>query len=318
MTIVEERKQFGFSRKVYESAKLTFHGVEGFDVYNTSIPFRWNGQHYLFGRVERRGEWARSWVRLFTETGKDDWSIVPDSMIYQLEDPFVSFIGNILVLGGTHVRIIHGDNITFNCYFYRGADINDMYYFATGPDNMKDARLVQMTGNRIGVFSRPRDEETHKKYGSGAMIGFTIIDSLDELTGDVIEGAAYIEGIFDKDEWGACNQAYQLDSGLIGIIGHKAYCSKTADGQPLQTYLNISMVFDPVLQKAENVKVIGTRVCYPAGDAKRPQLADCAFTSGIVMREDGRVDLYSGIGDCAEGRIVIDYPFEGYGRIVVF
>ena len=48
---------------------------------------------------------------------------------------------------------------------------------------------------------------------------------------------------------------------------------------------------------------------------KVPTLKDCAFTSGIVMRKDGKADLYSGIGDCQEGRIVIDYPFAGYGRI---
>ena len=41
-----------------------------------------------------------------------------------------------------------------------------------------------------------------------------------------------------------------------------------------------------------------------------------AFTSGIVMREDGKADLYSGLGDAAQGRVVIDYPFAGYGKIV--
>ena len=45
-------------------------------------------------------------------------------------------------------------------------------------------------------------------------------------------------------------------------------------------------------------------------------LDDTAFTSGIVMREDGKVDLYSGLSDALEGRCVIDYPFEGYGKIV--
>ena len=34
------------------------------------------------------------------------------------------------------------------------------------------------------------------------------------------------------------------------------------------------------------------------------------------MRDDGKVDLYGGMGDRAEGRITIDYPFEGYGKIV--
>ena len=35
------------------------------------------------------------------------------------------------------------------------------------------------------------------------------------------------------------------------------------------------------------------------------------FSSGIRLREDGRADLYSGIGDTAEGRIVIEDPFGG-------
>lgn len=34
------------------------------------------------------------------------------------------------------------------------------------------------------------------------------------------------------------------------------------------------------------------------------------------MRGDGKVDLYSGLSDALEGRITIDYPFEGYGKIV--
>ncbi len=41
----------------------------------------------------------------------------------------------------------------------------------------------------------------------------------------------------------------------------------------------------------------------------RPDLADCAFTGGIVMRADGKADLDSGLGDMTEGRITIDAPF---------
>ena len=41
----------------------------------------------------------------------------------------------------------------------------------------------------------------------------------------------------------------------------------------------------------------------------RPDLRDCAFTTGIVMRPDGRAELYSGLGDVTEGRVTIDAPF---------
>lgn len=316
MNLIDQRKQFEAGRRLTESVKLTFHRVDGFDVYNSSIPFDWQGQTYLFGRVERRAEWARSWVRLFTQTGRDDWTLVPGSMIYQLEDPYICKIGRELVLGGTHVRYKQGQIDTYYGYFYRGSDLDDLVYFTTGPYFMKDIRLVQLAGGRIGVFSRPRNAEIQKKFGSESQIGFSIIDSLDGLSAEVIENAPYIPGLFDQGEWGGCNQAYALDRGLIGVVGHKSYSTPGAGEDKILTYLNIAFVFDPIQHAALNVKIIGTRPCYPPGPAKKPELVDCAFTAGIKMRPDGKADLYSGIGDCEVGRLVIDDPFEGFGKIV--
>lgn len=316
MTLSADRQRFEATKQIYESAKLTFRGVDGFDVYNPSIPFEWAGRQYIFGRVERRTEWARSWVRLFSQTGPDEWTLVPEAMIYQLEDPYIARLGQELVLGGTHVRYKQGKIETYYGYFYRGTDINDLYYFTTGPDYMKDIRLVALTNGRIGVFSRPRNETIRQKFGSESQIGFASLNRLEELSAEVIENAPYIPGLFDTGEWGGCNQAYALESGLIGVIGHQSYLTPNADGPELQTYLNLAFVFDPVKHTLLDKKIIGTRSCYPAGPAKKPFLVDCAFTAGIVTRPDGKVDLYSGIGDTEAGRIVIDNPFEGYGKIV--
>ncbi|MNO17881.1 hypothetical protein D3C76_75820 [compost metagenome] len=316
MNLIERREQFEVNKSIYESAKLTFHGVEGYDVYNVSIPFQWKGREYIFGRMERRSEWARSWVRLFEKSGKDEWTLVPDSMIYPLEDPYISLIGDILVMGGTHVRYQQNSVDTYFGYFYKGTEIDDLYYFTTGPEYMKDIRLVEMDGGRIGVFSRPRSEEIRKTFGSESMIGFTVINSLDELAMEVVENAPYISGLFDQNEWGGCNQAYYLDSGNIGVIGHICYKTTEEDGGMKQVYMNFSFVLDVEHHAALDQKIIGTRTCYPDGPAKKPELTDCAFTSGIVMREDGKCDLYSGIGDAEVGRIVIDYPFAGYGNII--
>ncbi len=311
MSIKEKKEQFEIEKsgKIYESNVLTFHGVEGFDVYNCSIPFRWEDKEYIYGRVEKREEWARSWVRLFEKTGKDDYTLVKDHMIYQLEDPYISIIHGEMVLGGTHVRKRSGKIDTYYGYFYRGNDLNDLTYFTTGPDYMKDIRLVELANGKIGVFSRPRSEEIKKKYGSEAIIGFAIIDTLEELTDEVILSAKPIDGILDKDEWGGCNQAYLLQDGTIGIIGHQCYTQPVEAGEALAVYVNISFEFDPVTFEVKNRKIIGTRSCYPEGPAKVPNLIDCTFTSGIVMRGDKKVDLYGGIGDTLEGRIVIDYPF---------
>lgn len=305
MRLKKLKAEFEAEKKIYESSKLVFLGVEGMDVYNSSIPFSMNGKEYIFGRVENRNEWARSWSRLFEKTGKDTYSLVPNSMIYQLEDPYIAFINDELVLGGTHVRYSAGKIDTYYGYFYRGTDINNMYYFTTGPDYMKDIRLVQMKNKKIGVFSRPRSREIYEKYGSESVVGFTVADSLDELTAEKIENAKIIEGLIHKDEWGGCNQCYMLENGKIGVIGHQSF-----DDDGLWVYMNTAFEFDPETFGVSNFKIIGTRKCYPAGPSKKDCLVDCAFSSGIVARDDGKADLYSGIGDAEVGRITIDYPFS--------
>jgi hypothetical protein len=245
----------------------------------------------------------------------DEWRVVPNSPVYQLEDPYISVVHNELIFGGTHVRIKQGKLDTFFAYFYKGADINDLYYFTTGPDYMKDIRIVELADGRIGVFSRPRSNVTQKKYGSEAMIGFTIVNSLDELNGDVIQNAPYIDELFGPGEWGACNQAYLLESGNIGVAGHLAYW----DGEAYKSnmiYVPISFVLNPANNHISKLKVLASRKLFPPGPAKKLFLKDVVFTSGVVMRKDGKADLYGGLGDCKEGRLVIDYPFAGEGAIV--
>ena len=313
MSLIEQRKVFEQTKNIYESVTLKFHGADGFDVYNSSIPFTVGGKRYIFGRVERRNEWARSWIMLFESTdNKDEWSRVEDAIPYQLEDPYISFIDGLLVMGGTYVVKSRSQIKTYNSCFYKGTDVRDLYYFETGPEYMKDVRLVQLGDGRIGVFSRPRNDEVREKYGSDAVIGFAIIDSLDGLSAEVIENAEVIPDMFDEGEWGGCNQCYLLENGSIGVIGHRCYKD---DGAGTAVYLNTAFVFDPNTHTASDFKIIGTRSCYPDGDAKYPELVDCAFTGGIVMREDGRADLYSGINDVGVGRITIDYPF-GESKIV--
>jgi hypothetical protein len=182
---------------------------------------------------------------------------------------------------------------------------------------MKDIRLVQLGDGRIGVFSRPRSEDILRRFGCESQIGFTTIQRLEEPTADVVENAPFIPGLFAEGEWGGCNQVYLLESGKLGVIGHKCYYDEPANGTKISVYLNVAFVFDPVRHEVEGMKVVGTRPCYPEGPAKRPDLVDVAFTSGAVMRPDGKVDLYSGIGDAEEGRIDIEYPFAGHGQAVV-
>lgn len=314
MNVQQEIKKF--EKKYSEStisSKLKFKGVEDFDVYNCSQPFKWGDKIYMFGRIEHRNEWMRSWVRLFSKTGRNEWSLVPHSMQYQLEDPYISIVQDKIIFGGTHVRLKQNKLDTFYGYFYQGKEVDNLYYFTTGPEYMKDIRLVELSDGKIGVFSRPRGQEIAKNHGSESMIGFTVIDNLESLNNQVIEQAPLIDGLFSDGEWGGCNQAYLLESGKIGVLGHVSYQDEL---EKQSVYANMSFVMDSQTREIFDYKIIATRETFPEGPVKKEHLKSCAFTSGMVLLEDGKVELYSGIGDCEEAVAVIDYPFEGHGNLV--
>lgn len=314
MSIQTEREMFEKNKVIYESAKLTFLGVDGYDVYNCSTPIRQDGKTYIFGRVEKRDIWAGSTVMLFREVGKDTYQLVEGARTYALEDPFVSVIHGEIILGGTHVRKSRGKVDAFYAYFYRGTDLMDLVHFTSGPRGMKDIRLVELAGGKIGVFTRPKNKEIEARYGSESMIGYVEIKSVDELDAEVIENAEYLPDIFGEKEWGGCNQVLLLADGTLGIVGHLSKRIE-AEGVLYSVYTNIAFSFDPATGASGDVKIIGTRSCYPEGPSKLEKLKDCAFTSGIVSRPDGRVDLYSGLCDCEEGRITIDNPFSAHGGV---
>lgn len=292
-------EEFIKNRKIYDKAMLNFHGIDGWDVYNCSIPFIKDGKKYIYGRVEKRDEWASSWVRLFEEKEKDNFYAVSD-VIYQLEDPFIQFIDGELILGGTHVLYDGGKYSMYRSYFYRGFDLKNLKYFTSGPEQMKDIRLVQLDDG-IGVFSRPNGK-----------IGFTVIKDLSELTMKNIADAPIIEAI-GEGEYGGCNQCYNIGNGFVGIIGHQAYWETKIK----RCYINMAYVMDVSSREIIDKKIIGTRDCYTDSVTAKPtqngtDLSFVTFSSGIVMRKDGKADLYSGVNDIGEGRITIDDPFAQY------
>lgn len=315
MDLKVQQAVFEQTAKVYESTLVTFDGVEGWDVYNPSAPFEWEGERYIFGRVERRGQWARSWVGLFKQTGKDHFTRVPDFVLNPLEDPFVTFVNGELTLGGVHVRYTRNRIETFETCFFRGTELSDMRYFTTGPVGMKDIRLLGLQEGRIGVFTRPNSKAHLAATGRQVDIGFTVVDSLDELDANAVTQATPISGVLEEGQWGGCNKAYLLQDGFIGVIGHICYQTGSGDTE-VRHYLNMSFVFRPEELHAQELQLIGTRKCYPQGPSKRPNLVDCCFPSGIILRDGGLADLYSGIGDCQVGRITIDNPFSGHGKII--
>lgn len=301
---------FEENKKVYESAILTFKGVDGYDVYNCSVPFTMNGKTMIYGRVERRDEWVHSSVHLFEKTGKDEFTRVAGAATHDLEDPFIVKINGEMVFGGTRVRKNGGKVTDYYCDFYHGTP-SHLKYITSGPSAMKDVRLIELANKKIGVFSHYRTE-------GSCLTGFAVIDKIEELSAEVINGAKLINHRIFGDAWGGPNQVYLLSSGKLGCISHHGYLleNEAISSEQLRIYVATSYILDPESLNVEDFKIIATRSCFPDHPPKLPRLQDCVFVSGLTMRDDGKCDLYSGVGDACTGRVVIDYPFEGYGRIV--
>lgn len=123
-------------------------------------------------------------------------------------------------MGGVEV-ITAGDDpqkiVSWVTQFYRGYRIDSMRHFSSGPAMMKDIRLIELQDGRIGVFTRPQGEK-----GGRGMIGFTIIDSLEELNEQTFLEAEIFQDQFVREEWGGANEAHLLKNGHVGVLGHMA------------------------------------------------------------------------------------------------
>ena len=287
---------------------LNFYGVEGFDVYNTSVPFADGGRSVIAGRVERRDtERSRT---LFFEGGGTEWTLIPDAPVFELQDPFVTFIDGELVLGGVYVDWDR-EPIYYETRLYHGKSIYDLKYAFSGPGYMKDIRLLQLSDGRIAVFSRPNDEAIKKNYGCVCKVGFAIADKLSDITPDFIYNAPFVEQLFPDDEWGGCNQLHDLGGGKIGVIGHRSW-GEIIGGVHYLHYYSMAFAVDYINGTHTPPKIIADRSCFPDAPAKQPRLADVTFTSGIVRLGDGKAILYSGISDAREGCLLIEDPFLEY------
>lgn len=293
-------------RKVSNARPLTFCGVDGYDVYNISTPFHCDGQTYIAGRVEKR-DTEFSCVRIFQQTADNTFTaILPEMTFRNLQDPFVTIINGEIVLGGVQIVSHPLDEnriISWQTLFFRGKTPAELTLCAVGPSCMKDIRLCGLSDGRVTVFSRPQG----RKGGKGK-IGFTIIDSLNDLCADTILDAVIDPSFFCEDEWGGCNEVHLLKNGLLGVMGHIAF--RTEEGLH---YNAMCFVLDPSTGEHTAPRILATRADVTASPAcKRPDLVDVLFTAGIVRHGNGTATLYTGVSDCEAWCAEIDDPFAAF------
>ncbi|OAB47878.1 DUF1861 family protein [Paenibacillus antarcticus] len=284
--------------------KLVFSGVGNRDVYNITAPFRYGGEEVLLGRVEERDS-EFSQVFFFT-CNNQVWSPRIHTHTYNLQDPCTTIIKGELIVGGVEV-ITSAKNpdkiVSWVTQFYRGFQIDSLCHFSSGPGTMKDIRLIELTDGRVGVFTRPQGAR-----GGRGQIGFTIIDSLDDLNEQTFIAAEVLRNQFVPEEWGGANEAHLLSNGHVGVLGHIA-CFDRSDHKH---YYSMVFSINPGTCEITPIKIIATRSDFPRGPGKRPDLVDVIFSGGLIRLGNGRAVLSVGVSDAEAYHIEIPDPFIEY------
>lgn len=286
---------------------LRFTGTEGLDVYNPSVPFLLEGRTVIAGRVEQRNS-ENAVTRLFALQPDGSYALMPNAPSFPgMQDPFVTQIGEDVVLGGVHALWRpDGSLITYHTDFYRLHGLNAPEFLFEGPPCMKDVRLLDMKDGRVAVFSRPQGGAVAAQ-GRRAAIGMAIVPGLAAIRADTVANAPLLSWHFLPDEWGGPNQAHLLPNGLIGLIGHISWGEPVGDTLFLHYYGFVQGI-DPVTRKTTPLRVIACRSCFPDAPPKQPRLRDVCFTAGITDRRDGWATLYAGLSDAACGCLRIPDP----------
>lgn len=291
---------YNMAKKPSNPQKLIFEGLKGYDIYNPTAPFEYNGKTIIIGRVERR-ELEISQAVFFDRQIDGSYVELGGVKRYNLQDPFITKIGSNWVFGGTET-FAHPDNpknLWWRTKFYTGKDLYSLEPLTYGPNGMKDIRLVELLDSKIGVFTRPQGD-----IGGRGKIGFTVIDKLADLTMEVINNAELLNQ-FSEEEWGGVNQPILLKDGTVGVLGHIA--KFTADGA--RHYYAMVFKLNPNDISYTPMKIIATRNDFLDGPAKRNDLIDVIFCAGLVLDKE-HVTLYAGVSDVEVQCVQIDNPFD--------
>jgi hypothetical protein len=144
--------------------------------------------------------------------------------------------------------------------------------------------------------------------GGRGTIGYAEADHLGAITPALISRAALLEGMFHPLDWGGANETKALPGGEVGVLAHLA-CFEQDDPRAARHYCACTFVFDPRRRRWRDFKIIACRRQFEAGPAKRPDLADVVFSSGLVFEADGRVTLYAGVSDAQAHWLEVANPY---------
>ena len=283
--------------RIFKANHIPLGETEHIDVYNPALVVGTNGEVEFLGRAEAR---KTKFSTLIVHFRLVDGVWTPQGKIaFQLEDPAVAYIDDQIVVAGVELKKdFRTASADFKTVFYKGTSLDNLERLKEeGPPGMKDIRLVKLKDEKIGVYTRPHT----LKGGLEGQIGFTTINSLDDLNAQVIQTAPLINARFPTGEWGGVNQAQLLPNDRVLVLGHRAY----RDEKKARHYFPWAFVHDPATGEIQDLGILAESVDFPSGVAKAWDLRDVLFPAGFTL-EGEKLTLYTGTRDTGAGKIAID------------
>jgi hypothetical protein len=286
---------------------LKFVNNNGKTIYNPTAPFIFEGKKYMGVRVESLDSELDSEIFFAYEKNKKtaEWEIDYSIKSLNLQDPSYVKLDDFVVLSGIEV-FEQEKGLSWKQRFYKGESIRNLEFLASGPNYMKDIRLVQLD-NKIGVFTRPQGGG----WGCGK-IGYLEIDDVDDLknfSDDDWYSARIIDGLFTDDSWGGVNQAIKISKDKIKVLGHVANKTLNSNNELEKHYFGMSFIFNPSTFVASEYEIIAKRDDFPLSPAKRsPELNNVVFIAGVYADDIlSTQELYAGLSDFCIGSKKFDF-----------
>lgn len=293
-----------FFREIFQSSP-----DEIFSVYNPSAAFINPPNLYRAVRVDCTDGTTKSFRTKSVIFKDTEEGLKPHpERTFDLEDPFASNIDGEIVFGGVQVnKSFDSEGMVVSSWrtiLYRGKTIHELKPFFTGPEGMKDIRLVKRPDSKIGVYTRPRRLGDESLGGDG-QIGYREFESLDELENsdssclDINNAPLLSSFRFPDGQWGGVNQAQVKEGGKYDgwnvLLTHRAYKDTT------RHYRSEGLLHDP---KTDRIVDLGTFIetsDLPPGPWKGQEegdedLKDVHFGSELIIGKD-RLIISGGVGD---------------------
>ena len=289
-----------------------------FSAYNPSSAFINHPDSYRAVRVDcSDGTTNRTKSIIFKDT--DDGLKPHTERHFDLEDPFVTNFNDEIVFGGVQVDKSHGRRgqtvSNWRTVLFRGKTIPKLRPFFTGPEGMKDIRLIEKPDGKIGVYTRPRNPRSESLGGKG-QIGYTEFESLDHIENsdpsslDIHNAPLLSSFRFPQGQWGGVNHVQTVPDGRYQgwnlALTHRAY------RDTVRHYSSDALLHDPTTGRIVDLGTLVKRSDLPPGPWKGQErsreLQDVFFGTELTLIDKYRARIIGGMSDEETGEAEIANP----------